>query len=99
MFVAASGVDVALLFIVGKLPSLPGLASMHYRDLMKSLVALVREERVLRISAATGFLIFAAFSAVWATLAALLVQPPYRFGASAIGAFGLVGAIGLTMSP
>jgi predicted MFS family arabinose efflux permease len=54
---------------------------------------------VLRISAATGFLMFAAFSALWATLAALLARPPYEFGPAAIGAFGLVGLIGITVSP
>jgi predicted MFS family arabinose efflux permease len=99
MFVAASVVDVALLFVIGKLPLLPGLKAIHYRELMRSLVVLVREERLLRISAATGFLIFAAFSAVWATLAALLLRPPYGFGAATIGAFGLVGVVGLVLSP
>ncbi|WP_408528293.1 MFS transporter [Paraburkholderia fungorum] len=45
-----------------------------------------------------GFLVFAAFSALWATLAALLVRPPYHFGPAAIGAFGLVGIVGLLVS-
>ena len=99
MFVAASGVDLALIFIVGKLPPLPGLKTIHYRELMRSLVVLVREERLLRISATTGFLMFAAFSALWTTLAALLTRPPYGFGAATIGTFGLVGVIGLIISP
>lgn len=99
MFVAAAFVDVVLIFIIGKLPRLPGLKAIDYRQLMRSLVILVRDEHLLRISAATGFLIFAAFSAVWATLAALLVRPPYEFGAAAIGGFGLVGLIGLILSP
>lgn len=44
---------------------------------MRSLGALVREERLLRLSAATGFLMFAAFSALWATLAIVLAAPPH----------------------
>lgn len=49
------GVDLALLFVIGGLPWLPGLKAIRYRDLMRSLVVPVREERLLRISAGTGF--------------------------------------------
>ncbi|HXD06723.1 MAG TPA: MFS transporter [Burkholderiaceae bacterium] len=100
IFVLASVVDLALLAVVIRnLPVSSGLSTIRYRDLMRSLGEMLREERVLRISAATGFLMFAAFSALWATLAALLARPPYEFGPAAIGAFGLVGLIGITVSP
>jgi predicted MFS family arabinose efflux permease len=99
VFVLASFVDVALLaLIVRKLPKAPSLASIGYLPLMRSLGTLVRTEPVLRLSAASDFLMFAAFSALWATLAAMLVQPPYEFGPSAIGAFGLVALLGITAS-
>jgi len=86
IFVLASAVDLALLAVVIRnLPVSSGLSTIRYRDLMRSLGEMLREERVLRISAATGFLMFAAFSALWATLAALLARPPYEFGPAAIG--------------
>ncbi|RZF26746.1 MFS transporter [Paraburkholderia sp. UYCP14C] len=99
MFGVASGVDLMLLVVVRRLPASNGLTAIRYRELMHSLVVLIREERLLRISAAMGFLTFAAFSAFWATLAALLARPPYDFGAATVGAFGLVGLLGLLLSP
>lgn len=100
VFLLAALVDVALLAIVaGKLPAVTSLATISYGRLIRSLGTLVREERVLRISAATAFMMFAAFSALWATLAALLAQPPYEFGSAAIGAFGLVALLGIAASP
>ena len=99
MFGLASGVDLMLLIVVCRLPVSNGLTAIRYRELMHSLVALIRDERLLRISAAMGFLTFAAFSAFWATLAALLARPPYEFGAATVGAFGLVGLLGLIASP
>ncbi|MGZ3195794.1 MAG: MFS transporter [Croceibacterium sp.] len=100
VFVLASVVDVVLLAIVMcNLPAAPSLAAISYSRLIRSLGSLVREERVLRLSAAAGFLMFAAFSALWATLAALLSQPPYGLGLAAIGAFGLVALMGIVAPP
>lgn len=100
VFLAAALVDVALLAIVSRsLPAVRALTTISYGRLLRSLGNLVREERVLRISAATAFMMFAAFSALWATLAALLAQPPYAFGPAAVGAFGLVALLGIAASP
>jgi predicted MFS family arabinose efflux permease len=100
VFVLASLVDVVLVIIVARnLPAATSLTSVSYAALIRSVGSLVREERVLRISAATGFLMFAAFSALWATLAALLAQPPYGLGPAAVGAFGLVALLGIAASP
>ncbi|WP_219217598.1 MFS transporter [Variovorax boronicumulans] len=100
VFLAAALVDLGLWAIVArKLPAVSTPTSLGYGALLRSLGRLVREERVLRISAATAFMMFAAFSALWATLAALLAQPPYGFGPAAIGAFGLVALLGIAASP
>jgi len=100
VFVLASLADVALLAIIFRsLPLAANLTTIGYGRLMRSLGSLVSEERVLCISAATGFMMFAAFSALWATLAALLAQPPYSFGPAVIGAFGLVALLGIAASP
>ncbi|WP_280155813.1 MFS transporter [Piscinibacter sp. XHJ-5] len=100
IFVLASAVDLVLLAIVLRhLPESTGLTSMRYRDLMRSVGRLVREERLLRIAAMTGLLMFAAISALWSTIAALLSRPPYGLGPATIGAFGLVGLVGIPSSP
>jgi predicted MFS family arabinose efflux permease len=98
IFWLAAVIDLALLFVVRELPSSSTQASVRYRELMQSLTGLIRDERLLRLSAAMGFLVFAAFSALWATLAVLLARPPYHYGPATIGAFGLIGLIGLAVS-
>jgi predicted MFS family arabinose efflux permease len=100
VFVLASVIDLALLIlVVRRLPAPANQVWISYAALMRSLVSLVREEVVLRRSAAVGFLMFAAFSALWSTLAALLARPPYGYGPAAVGAFGLVSLAGIVASP
>lgn len=99
IFVIASVIDLALLFVIRELPTSRALARIQYAALMRSLANLTLEEHVLRVSATLGFLTFAAFSALWATLAVLLARPPYHYGPAVIGAFGLIGLVGLSVSP
>lgn len=98
IFVIASAIDIVLLFVIRELPVSSSLATIRYRELVHSLAGLVRQERLLRLSASMGFLVFAAFSALWATLAVLLERPPYHYGPATIGAFGLIGLVGLSVS-
>ncbi|WP_339487733.1 MFS transporter [Pseudomonas sp. EL_65y_Pfl2_R95] len=100
VFILASLMDLVLLVIVARrFPTLTSRSPISYGTLLRSLGLLVRKERVLRCSAMIGFLIFAAYSALWATLAALLVQPPYRFDSATIGMFGLIALLGIVASP
>lgn len=100
VFILASLSDVLLLVIVAKsLPVTTSLTTISYDRLLRSLGSLVREEGVLRYCATSGLLMFAAFSALWASLAALLAQPPYGFDSATIGLFGLVALLGIVASP
>jgi predicted MFS family arabinose efflux permease len=65
-----------------------------YKELMRSLIELIKEEPSLREAAIIGAMLFAAFSAFWTTLVFLLEQPPFYYGSQAAGLFGLVGAAG-----
>ncbi|MEU4445697.1 MFS transporter [Actinosynnema sp. NPDC050801] len=76
------------------LPDVAVADRISYRDLLRSVVSIVREEPVLRLRCVYGFLSFAGFSALWASMAFLLTAPPYLFGESLIGAFGLLGVVG-----
>jgi predicted MFS family arabinose efflux permease len=100
VFVLAAVLDVVLLAIVLLyLPKSTNLTNVRYRDLMRSLWLLLKQEPSLRAFSATGFLMFAAFSALWSSLALLLAAPPYGFGPAAIGAFGLIAIAGIAISP
>jgi predicted MFS family arabinose efflux permease len=100
MFQVATVLDVILMAIVWwALPKTVATTDAHYVQLLVSLWRLFIDERVLKIACTTGFLLFAAFSAFWSTMAALLARPPYGFGPAAAGAFGLLSAAGICVSP
>ena len=65
----------------------------NYRQLMRSLGALVKNEPKLRLAALRGALCFASFSAFWTTLVFMLKQN-FDAGSDVAGAFGLAGAFG-----
>jgi predicted MFS family arabinose efflux permease len=55
---------------------------------------LLRHNRVLQVRGMLALLMFAAFNIFWSALVLPLSAPPYAFSHTAIGAFGLVGALG-----
>ncbi|MFI8086633.1 MFS transporter [Kitasatospora sp. NPDC086009] len=68
--------------------------SLRYGQLLRSTVTLFARERVLRVRALLGLLIFAAFSTLWSSVALPLSDPPFSLSHTSIGALGLVGAVG-----
>jgi predicted MFS family arabinose efflux permease len=100
MFFLAVAIDVVVIVVViARLPQTERTTTLAYPALLTSLWSLIRNEPVLRAACVTGFLMFAAFSALWSTLAMLMSRPPYHFGPDAVGAFGFVGIAGLLASP
>jgi predicted MFS family arabinose efflux permease len=77
-----------------RLPELPPVKAVSYKEALRSLLRLVAEQPVLREAAAVGFLAFAAFSSFWTNLTFLLGTPHYRMGAGVAGSFGVIGAAG-----
>ncbi|MGL4214867.1 MAG: MFS transporter, partial [Morganella morganii] len=69
-------------------------ATGSYRQLIVSMVSLLKEQKVLQIRGILAFLMFAAFNIFWSALVIPLSAAPYFFSHTAIGAFGLAGAIG-----
>ncbi len=91
---------LALLFLLrARLPRLPPQNSLGWPVLMRSLVDLVRDHPALRESAFLGASLLCVFSAFWTTLVFLLQTPPYHYGTSVAGLFGLVGAAGALCAP
>ncbi|WP_338552171.1 MFS transporter [Paenibacillus sp. KS-LC4] len=67
---------------------------LSYWQLLRSVLTLFVEERVLRVRAVLALLIFTAFSILWTSLVLPLSAPPFSLSHTAIGAFGLAGAAG-----
>lgn len=65
-----------------------------YPRLLRSMFALLRDDRVLQVRGTLALLMFAAFNIFWSALVFPLSTPPFGFSHTAIGAFGLVGAVG-----
>ena len=76
------------------LPRVPPTTDLSYGGLLRSVVALVREEPILRQRMMVGALTFGCFSTLWTSLAFLLSGAPYHYGNGVIGLFGLVGVVG-----
>ncbi|MBO9880507.1 MFS transporter [Xanthomonas sp. D-109] len=92
-------VAAALILVVSGLlwrglPRHPGNPQLSYPHLIGSVLALLRDEPVLRARSVLGGLLFAGFSMFWTTLAFLLSGPDYGYGTATIGLFGLIGAAG-----
>ncbi|MGO4498968.1 MFS transporter [Paenibacillus sp. 2RAB27] len=69
-------------------------ASLTYPQLLRSVLALFLQERILRVRAVLALLIFTAFSTLWTSLVLPLSSPSLSLSHTAIGAFGLAGAAG-----
>jgi predicted MFS family arabinose efflux permease len=67
---------------------------LRYGQLLRSTITLFVRERLLRLRALFGLLIFAAFSTLWSSVALPLSEAPYFLPHSAIGALGLIGVVG-----
>ena len=78
-----------------RLPVLPAVtATMSYPRLIGSMLTLLRQEKVLQIRGVLALLMFASFNIFWSALVLPLSAPPFNFSHTAIGAFGLAGAVG-----
>ena len=75
----------------------PSIQETSYRDLLKSVGIIARDEWRLRYSCWFGAMSFAAFSAFWTTLSFHLQT--LGKGPDIAGAFGLIGVIGAFVAP
>ena len=68
--------------------------SLSYGMLIRSVLQLFVQVRLLRTRAVLAMLIFTAFSTLWSSLVLPLSEPRFSLSHSAIGAFGLAGVAG-----
>jgi len=97
---AASGAMALLAVALGPLlPAHEVHEDLGYGQLLWSVLQQVRRQPVLRQAMVNGALLFAGFSAFWATLVFRMEAAPFHYGARAAGMFGLVGAAGALVAP
>jgi len=72
----------------------PAPQRLSYSNLIASMFALLRADRVLQVRGTIALLMFAAFSILWSALVLPLGAPPHNYSHAAIGALGLVGLVG-----
>ncbi|WP_433557766.1 MFS transporter [Pseudonocardia xinjiangensis] len=85
---------VAVVLLWRALPVLPPTTRMRYGALLRSVVALVREEPVLRWRVVYSASSYAAFGALWTSIGFMLAAPPHHFDQGVIGLFALFGVAG-----
>ncbi|WP_229722862.1 MFS transporter [Xylophilus rhododendri] len=94
VYLLASGLMAVFALLCWRLlPAIAPTSTGSYAALLGSVARLFGQQPVLRRRALIGGLNFAAFAALWTTLAFLL-KKEYGYGEAAIGLFGLIGAAG-----
>ena len=73
--------------------------SVKWTTLMRSVWSLAREHAMLREAALLACVLFMSFTALWTTLVFLLRTPPYHYGTTTAGLFGLLGASSAAAAP
>jgi len=99
VYLVGGALVLALVAILARtLPAEAVRPHRDYRELLGSVVHLMRTEPSLRLRSTFGGLLFAAFAVLWTSLAFLLAKPPYNYREAIIGLFGLLGASGALMA-
>jgi predicted MFS family arabinose efflux permease len=97
MYVIAAGVVIALLLALrAAMVREQVRGPLRYRQLLLSVIDLVKSEPQLRLRSFYSMLGLGTFSVLWTGLTFLLSGAPYHYSEATIGLFGLVGAAGAT---
>jgi predicted MFS family arabinose efflux permease len=100
MFALAAAAMLVLSLVLRRvLPRLPAVEPMAYRSALRSVLALIGEESVLRQRMLLGVFQMAGFSVLWTSVAFLLGAAPYDYNEAIIGLFGFAGLAGALVAP
>ncbi|MEU5090394.1 MFS transporter [Streptomyces sp. NPDC021356] len=99
VFVFAAVLMAALAIVLRLvLRPVPPSENTTYPQLLRSVLALVRTESLLRRRMALAAVGMGCFTVLWTASSFLLADRPYGFGPAVIGLFGLAGVIGAVAS-
>lgn len=90
-YIAAGAMFSLWLLIIFFLPDIKPTFFGTYKELIKSMIALIKKRADLRIAAVRGALSLASFQAFWTTLTFHLENPPFSAGSNIAGLLGIVG--------
>ncbi len=93
-YIAAAMMFVCAVVVLKVLPNIQTNFRGKYGDLMKSLLALVKEFPQLRIYSIRAALNFGSLLAMWSCLAFKMGQAPFFANSDVIGMLGLCGVAG-----
>jgi predicted MFS family arabinose efflux permease len=97
---AAIGMAVLALALREMMEPAPAPRSdLGYAGTLRSVLAMIRREPVLRQRMAMGFGSFASFAILWTSLTYLLSEAPFDFSEGLIGLFGVAGIAGALIAP
>jgi predicted MFS family arabinose efflux permease len=97
---AAIGMAALALALRQMMPLAPPPQSpIGYRRTLRSVIALIHREPVLRQRMAMGLCSFASFAILWTSLTYLLSGEPFEYGEGIIGVFGVAGIAGASIAP
>lgn len=100
VFAIGAGLMILLaLAVIRWFPQSKTTAAMPYGELMRSLPRLLQEEPALRQACLFQAMAFGSFTAFWTALPFFLERPPYHYGATVAGLFGIVGIGGACAAP
>ena len=94
VFVVAAILTLVTCGLVRLLPRSAPETQISYRELLTSVVVLVREESVLRSRMWFGMLTYASFGVLWRSIGFLLAGLDYGWSETRIGLFTVVGVAG-----
>jgi predicted MFS family arabinose efflux permease len=96
VFLFAAFMAILIGLLLSKiLPDNKPSVTLSYGKLLVSMLQLIKIHPLLRQSASTGFLWFAAFNALWATLAIHLMGDKFSYTVQEAGFFGFLGLAGI----
>ncbi|MET8878048.1 MFS transporter [Nocardia sp. NPDC004604] len=90
---------VLALALVLALPKHSPTTDLPYHHVLRSTVRLIRAHPALMRRGLYQAALFGTFSAFWSTVSFLLTGPAFRYPASGVGIFALVGAAGVVVAP
>jgi predicted MFS family arabinose efflux permease len=100
MYLLASACQFLIIILMIRLLPLAGATTRDpYLKLLSSLLSLYGSEPELRTAAWRGAMLFAAFSAFWATFSLHIMAGTPGWGAITPGLFGIAGAVGALIAP
>lgn len=74
-------------------------STLSYMDSLKSIPLLVKNQKILREAAVSGFFMFGTFSIFWSTLIFYISSPAYNWGTFAAGVLAIFGLSGALAAP